>query len=482
MGVPSNIIVPFVGVSFDNSAAVQGAAMLPVNALLIGQKIAAGTAVAGVTYLVTSADDVRILGGVGSHIHRMAMKWFNTNNLTPTHITVLADAAGSAAATNAIPLTGTATAPGELPLYLDGVRYAVSVATGDLAATVGAALATLINLDTAASVTAAFATGVLTLTAKNKGVTAGDVGIVVAYYPGEMVPSGLTVGTITTTPGTGEPDVTAALAAVGDAWYNILCSSYSDGTNMAKIETFLESQAGPTIQRDGEYYFAKKDTLSNLVTFGTDTARNCQYVVAIAGTGCPESVTNIAAAEAAMVALSITDDPAVPLHRMKLDLLPAPPSSRFTMSERNILAQSGISTLRHDNGVQTDATVTMYLKNSAGASDISYQYQNTIFILMNLRYTFVQRILLKYSRAKLADSAERVASGQQIITPDLGKAEAVSWFLQMEEAGQVEDLKQFKKDLVCRRSTTNPNRLEWILPPNLINQFIVGSADLQFRL
>ena len=483
MGVPASIIVPFVGVSFDNTHAVQGSANLPVRACIIGQKLVGGIGLVGTLYLVTSADQVRTLAGIGSHAYRLAAKWFSVNRQTPVYLNLVDDAAASAAATYTSTLGGTATAAGELALYIDGQRFAVSVSVGDLAATVGASMVTLVNADTSLPCTLAYATGSFTATARNKGVTAGDFPVMWNYYPGEQIPAGLTAAaTFTATPGTGEPDMTPPLAAIGDNWFPIYVSTYNDGANLAKIETFLETQSGPMYQRDAMFYTAKRDTLSNLVTFGTDSARNCQFVTTIAATGCPESLAGVAAAVASATALSITDDPAVPLHRMALNLLPALPSARFTLDERNTLAKSGIATLRHDNGVQTEATVTMYLKNSAGAADTSYQYQNTMFILMNLRYTFVQMILRKYARAKLADSAERIEGGQSVITPDIGRAEAISWFLSMEAAGQVENLKQFKAELVCRRSTTNPNRLEWILPTDLINQFIVGSGDLQFRV
>jgi len=483
MGVSNSIIIPFVGVSFDNSRAVQGSATLPVQACIIGQKIAAGTAAAGTLYLISSADDAIALAGVGSHLHRMAIKWFSVNKFTPLYLSPLADAPGAAAAKYTATMSGTATAVGELVVYIDSTRFGLAVAVGDAVAAVGAAMVLLINADTALPVVASYGTGTLTLTAKNLGVTSGDVGVLWNYFPGEKVPAGLTVAaTFTNTPGTGEPDVATALAAIGDNWFQILVSSYGDGTNLAKIETFLETQAGPEVQKDGMYYFAMRDTYSNLVTFGTGSARNCPFIVCVGATGSPESISNVAAAVAASTSVSIVEDTAIPLHRMGLNLLPAMPSARFIPEERNNLAKSGIATLRHDNGCQTESTVTMYLKNSAGAADVSYQFQNTLFILMNLRYTFVQRILLKYARAKLADSAERVRSGQQILTPDVGKAEAISWFLDLEEAGQVEGLAQFKEELICRRSTSNVNRLEWLLPTDLINQFIVGSADLQFRL
>ena len=482
MGVPSNIIVPFVGVSFDASRASQGPAGLEITACLIGQKLAAGSATPGTLYLIATAEDAIGLTGVGSQLHRMAQKWFASNKYTPVYLNPLADDGTATAATVAIPLSGTATASGEFDLYIDMIRVAVGVASGTLAADLGASLVAAINADTSMPCTASFGTGTLTLTAKNKGIAAGDFTVVLNYNSGEKTPSGLTVGTIAATAGTVDPDVAGALTAIGDHWFQILVGPYTDATNLTKIEAYLEDNAGPMIQHDGTYISAKKDTLANLVTFGAGSTRNCPWVAIYAATGCPEATTLVAVAIAAKTAESVQNDPAVPLHRMALDLYPAPASGRFILSERNTLARSGIATISHDNGVQTEATVTMYLKNSAGAPDTAYQQQNRVFILQLLRFRFVARILQKYPRAKLADSAERVRSGQQIITPDIGKAEAVAWFLEAEADGLVEGIAQFKADLVCRRSTSNLDRLEWILPPDLINAFIVGSADLQFRV
>lgn len=483
MGVPSNIMVPFVGVSFDSSRAFSGPATMPVNGLLIGQQLAAATAEVGTQYLVSSSDEVGQLAGFGSQIHRAARKWFANNKTTTLSVILLDDAIGATKGATEITWAGTATASGEVDFYIDGDRYAVAVATGDTAAVVGAALAAAINADPYAPVVAVYATGTLTLTAKNAGIAAGDIDTRFNYNKGEKFPAGLTIGAPTFVAGAGDPDVQTAIDGIGDSWFNIISGPYSDATNMGKMEDYLESQAGPMIQRDGLYYTAKKDTRSNLITFATGSGRNCPYVVLIAATSRPYSLGEVAAAYAARVAESITEDPAVPLHRMTLTgLLPVSVTDRWDLIERNQLAQNGIATLSDDNGVQTEATVTMYLKNSAGAADIAYQYQNTNFILMRLRYTFVARILTRYPRAKLANSADRVRAGQQIITPDIGRAEAIAWFLEQEADGQVENLKQFKAEIICRRPTGNVNRLEWILPPDLINQFIVGSADLAFRL
>jgi phage tail sheath gpL-like len=68
------------------------------------------------------------------------------------------------------------------------------------------------------------------------------------------------------------------------------------------------------------------------------------------------------------------------------------------------------------------------------------------------------------------------------MTPKLGKAEAIAWFVEMEQLGLVEGLDQFKRDLVVERNASNPNRLDFLLPPDLINQLLQTAAQIQFRL
>ncbi len=481
-GVPSNVILPFVGVSFDNVRAA-GPTELPFQALLIGQKIASGTMVVDEQVLVGSSDEVGALAGYGSPLHRASIRFFENNLSINTYIIAIADGAVATASTQDIAIVGTATDVGTFTLYVDGDRYASPVVVGNDADTVGAAMVALIAADPSTSVVPTYATGVLTLTSKGKGIAVGDVTTVLNYAPSDAVPSGMTINVTTFTDGTVSPDVQDALDVIGDSWFNVITAPYNDAVNLAAIEAFLATNASAIYQKDSMYYTAKKGTSSELITFAIDAARNSQYVSTIAGTNRPHSIAEQAAAVAGAVAASVVDDPAVPLHRIPLvGLLPVLKTDRWDLVERNNLASNGIMTLTDDVTVDTEGTVTMYLKNEAGAGDTSYQYQNTIFILMSLRYTFVQRILTKFGRAKLADSAERITGGQVVITPAVGRAEAIAWAIEQEALGQLENIDQFKDEVVCRRSIANKNRLEWILPPDLINQFIVGSGEMQFLL
>src|SRR5215831_18665526 len=112
--IPNNIRVPFVAVEFDSSNAQQGPALLAYRGLLIGQKLSTGTGVADSFYRVTSPDQVLTFAGAGSILHRMAIAWFASNNITETWIGVLADAGAGVAAAGSITITGPATASGTL--------------------------------------------------------------------------------------------------------------------------------------------------------------------------------------------------------------------------------------------------------------------------------------------------------------------------------------------------------------------------------
>ena len=99
--------------------------------LLVGQKVAAGSAAANSVAKVTSADEVATLAGRGSMLHRMAVAYFTNNQATETWIGVLDDNAAGVAATGTITVTGPATAAGTISLYVGGQLVSVAVASGD---------------------------------------------------------------------------------------------------------------------------------------------------------------------------------------------------------------------------------------------------------------------------------------------------------------------------------------------------------------
>ena len=167
-----------------------------------------------------------------------------------------------------------------------------------------------------------------------------------------------------------------------------------------------------------------------------------------------------------------------------IDVLPAPPKDRFTLKENNLLLYDGISTHMVDAGgtVRVQRLITTYKTNAQGAEDISYLDVNTPLTLGYLRHDFRDYILRKYPRHKLADDGARYGAGQAVITPKVGKAEAVARFRVWEDQGLVEGGEQFKRDLIVERNAGDPNRLDWYLPPDLVNQFRTGGVQIGFLL
>jgi phage tail sheath gpL-like len=95
---------------------------------------------------------------------------------------------------------------------------------------------------------------------------------------------------------------------------------------------------------------------------------------------------------------------------------------------------------------------------------------------------FKSAITSKFPRQKLANDGTKFASGQAIITPSIAKAEIISEYKQAEYLGMVENSDQFIANLIVRRNSINPNRLDVVYPPDIINQLRQFAVLSQFRL
>jgi phage tail sheath gpL-like len=492
MTIASNLRVPFMYVEFDSSRAFQGSAILNYKALLIGQLLSTGSkydasANAVGPFRVSSADQAAQFFGSGSMLHRMAKSWFANNRTTELFVIGLKDN-GTTKAAGTIALTGTATASGALAVYINGELLSIPVGVSDAAATIATALAAAVTSKTSLPVTASAATGTVTFTAKNAGTVGNAIDIRINYNDGDETPAGVSATVTAMASGATDPVLSDAIALMGEEWYNIMVSVYYDATNLTAIETELSSRAAGARMIDGVYVVSRRGSLSDLSTFGD--ARNSPYVTCmnyggVTGVGGPTWTAEVAAAYGAQLAFEGASDPNRGFQTLELKgVLPPSIAERFDVSENNTLLYDGISTFSVDrsNVVRIQRAITMYQRNSAGADDIAYLDVTTILTLMYLRYSFRTRILTKYNRAKLADDGVQVGPNQQIITPSIGKAEAVALFREWQLMGLVENADQFKKDLQCYRSASDPNRLEWVLPPDLVNQFLVGAANIQFLL
>lgn len=483
--IPSGLRIPFVAVEYDNTRAQQGPAVLNYRGILIGQKTAGGSAPANYAYPVTTADQVAQLAGRGSMLHRMALAWFACNQFTPISIGVLADNGGGSQAEGSIEFTGPSTAPGTLAIYLGGVSIAVAVTSGLSAAQIATAVEAAINDEDDLPVTASIDSSTpdtVALTFRHKGEVGNQYDIRLNYQDTDTLPAGIGYSVTQLFGGATNPSLATLIANMGEAWYQIWAMPYTDGTTLTAVENELADRFGPMRSIDGFCFTAKNDSLANLGTLGA--SRNSPHVSILDVNNSPTPAMEFSASIAAVVINATADDSALPLHRIVVPwILPPAESDRRTATERNTFAYEGISTVSVNGAqVQTDTLISTYETNTAGSPDTSYLYARDLLLLLDLRYSWRVQVANKYPRAKLALSSTKFGAGQIVVTPDSARGDAIAWFNQMQTAGKVQNGDQFARDLVVEIQDGNPNRLNFLLPPMLIGQLIVGATNLQFRL
>ncbi|MDZ7804337.1 phage tail sheath subtilisin-like domain-containing protein [Thiohalophilus sp.] len=367
--IPAALRIPGVYIEFDNSLA--NSAQPAFKLLLIGQRLSGGSVAEGEPVRVTSAGQAEDYFGRGSMLAEMIIAAKAANQWLDTWAIGLDEDGAGAAATGDITITGSATQTGTLALYIAGKQVNVGVTVGDDATAIGDAIAAAVNADTSLPVTAANVAGVVTFTARWAGETGNDIDIRVNYY-GEQTPKGITVAITDMTGGTTNPDVSTAIAAMGEEWYNWLVCPFSDTANLTALETELDSRWGPMRQIGCRAFTAFRGNHADTTTHGD--SRNNPHVTCMGTNIAPQPPYIWAAINAVVAGYALSIDPARPLQTLQLTGVMAPALNlRWTDSERNLLLFDGIASYKvgADGSVMIERQVTMYQENAAGLPDNS---------------------------------------------------------------------------------------------------------------
>jgi len=482
--IPIDIRTPGAYIEIDNSQALRGLPGIPSRILVLGQRLAAGTVAAQVPTRVLDEAEAEAFFGRGSMQHLMFRALKANNAYTETWAIALDDGAG-VAASGSVKFGGTGTA-GTINLYIAGQRVRVAVVSGDALSDIATATAAAITAATDLPVTAAVNGGDNTqvdLTARHKGEAGNAIDVRVNHYPDEKDPSGLTYTVTAMAGGSGNPDIAGAIAVFGDEWWTDIAMPWTDTANLTALEAELASRFGPLTMMDGHAYAAATGSHAELTTLGN--GRNSPHLTIMGGDGSPTPPWAWAAALTGVCAYYGKIDPARPFQTLPLDGVMAPkPEDRFTMEERNLLLFDGIATFKVDGGgrVLIERVITTYETNAQSVDDPSFLDLNTMKTLALLRYQVRARIQTRFPRHKLADDGANVGAGQAVVTPRIIRAELIALFRQWEEAGLAEDIDQFKSDLIVERDQSDVNRVNALIPPDIVNQFRIFAGNVQFRL
>lgn len=483
--IPNNYRVPGTYIEIDNTRALRGLTDWPTKVVLIAQRLAAGTVAALIPTRLSTASQAATFFGRGSQLAHMAEAYFRQGRGLETWAIAIDDPGASVAATGTFTFAGTSTAAGAVSLLIGGRRVDVAVAAATAAAAVATAAAAAINANLDLAVTATAATNVVTVTARNKGLLGNDIRLEHSWFTGEALPAGITCTVVQMASGSNNfPLLQPALDAAGDIWFTDWIVPHTETVSIAALEAKLAGAFGPLAMRDGHAWTAVAGTFATLTTYGV--SRNSAQVSALGvRSTSPTPPLEWISAFAAVCIAALAIDPARPVQTLQpIGLLAPPIAGRFTLDERNQLLGSGISTFRtgDDGSIFVERMVTTYRTNPLGAADTSYLDVETMKTLAYLRYDLRTLIALRFPRYKLADDGTDFARGQNVVTPKVIRGEIIARFKQWEANGLVEGSDQFKADLIVQRNPSDPNRVDALIPPDLVNQLRVMAAQIEFYL
>lgn len=480
---PGSLRKPGVYSEIDNSKAVRGPQPVTYRRLLIGQKLAAGAAVANTLVRITSPAQADTQFGKGSMLAGMVRAAMAIDTYTELQVLPVVDNAAGVAAAATLQFTGPATASGTIELMIAGRRVSVGVISADTATVIAASVVEAISAADDMPVTATAATGTVTLTSRHKGEAGNSLNARVNYYTGQVLPSGVAVTISAFTGGSGNPALGSALAALGDEWFQVWGLPYSDAATLATVKTELTSRFAWDREIEAHAFTAARGTQGSLGSLGE--SHNSPHLVIMMANDEPMPAYEKAAETMAIAALYAAIDPARPIQNLNYAWCLAPAAAdKFTNQERNLLLFDGIATSKvsNDGTMVVERLVTTYQNNTAGAQDISYLDSETLFTLMYIRHDWRDYVQRKYPRHKLANDGTRYGAGQPVMTPVVMKAEGISKFREWERLGLVENIDDFKANYESERDDSDPTRMNNLIPPDLVNGLRVVANKIQFRL
>jgi|SRR5580693_1138207 phage tail sheath gpL-like len=481
---PESNRVPGVFVEMDPSQA--NTARTFQRSLVLGQITDDGDAPPLFPLQVNTLTQIQAACGRGSMLAMMAHSYRTCDPFGDLWILPYADSGTAAAAVGSITFAGSnAASNGTLFLYIAGMPVRCGIAEGDTPAAIATKLLTALdNLDDL-PVTATRALGVVTLTAKNKGLSGNSIDVRLNYYGaagGEWTPPGPTITIVQPTGGTGNPLISDGLANLSDQNFDFIVTPYTDTPNLDAMKIFLDDATGRWSWEQmlyGGAFSAYRGSFSQCVNFGL--ARNDQHTSVMPYNNSPDPPWVWAAQIGAFASASLRVDPGLPLQYIGTYLKAPPVANRWAIGERNTLLYSGLSSFRvaDDGTVVIDRMTTTYQKNPAGTEDDSYLDVETMYGLMYVARDLARYLVSKYARKKLVSDQTPILPGSNSVNAPMIKASTIAEYRVLEANGFVQNSRNFARDIVVENAGRGLVKI--LAPVDLVNQLRQIAILLQFR-
>lgn len=480
--IPARLRVP--GVYIEQTAKLDSTGERLNTVLHIGYANG-GSAEPNDIHKIGSLAEARALFGGNSMLADMAERHIKLNKGLALYQVAVPAPTAHTAAIGAIEIDAPATASGVLSVRIADRLISIAISTGQTETQIATALAAAINAETACLVEADVTSELIGLESKIPGALGNQIPIITGYNFDETPPIAIRVTPLSG--GIGVPDLTDALAAMGEDPYDNIVSAFLDTANLQKLDEAIaerwHAMAAYNIQSIG--YGVEMGSYNTIQANGK--LRNSEFVSIMGVEGAPQAPWIWASSLVAVASDQLTNDPSAPITGTEIPGLKAPRKC-WKWQARNELLYSGVSTFTTDKAgnVYLEKLITTYQTDPQGYPDASYLSIHVPELVRNIRR--VQQALLAsaFRQYKLTDHPERHAGGQKIASP----ATIVAFLYGIYGKHLVDQRSwctdtfpdsTYKLTLRAERDPENRSRINYHDEPIMIGQLeiIAGQSELQ---
>lgn len=424
-------------------------------------------------WIATSAQIAGQRYGYGSPIYHIMriLKPLNGDGVGGIPIIVYPQAKASGATFKILEITPTGTATGNgthtvvvAGRYgLDGVSYDIDIETGDTTADITAKIEDVINNVLGCPFKVTSTDYVATLTSKWKGLTANGLSVTVDTNGNDL---DITYAVVSTTSGSGTPDIDAALDLFGNDWNTIVINSYGAvSAIMNSLEDFngIPDPSSPTGRYTGvvmKPFIALTGSVLEDPSSITDS-RLDDVTIAI----CPAPLSDGLAMEAAanmarLFARQTQDAPHLDVSGMSYPDMPTPLviGDMAVYDNRDAIVKKGCSTVDLVGGryVVQDFVTTYH---PVGETPPQFRYCRNLMIDFNIRFSYYLLEQIYVVDHAIANDDD-IVSASKVVKPKTWKSNVFNLADDLSKRALIVIPSFMQQSTIVNLSPSNPDRLE----------------------
>lgn len=388
--VDASAVARVVGIksTFKDLRGGDGILFLPQRLAVFGQGATAST------YDTTKAQHTGAFAvgqayGFGSPLHLAAKQLLPSNGdgvgTIPVTFYPLEDDGSGVAATGDITPSGAATGAAAFRVKVNNIlSEQFVVANGDSVATITAAITAAMAAVLDLPMTAADGSTVVNLTSKWKGTSANDLYVEVVATSEDN--SGISFAITQPSGGLVNPDITAALAQIGNVWETMVlnCLDVADTTTLDLYQTEGEGRWGALFRKPLVVFTGNTETTVAAATAVSDARKTDRVNAQMVAPGSNDLPLVVAARQLARIAVVANNNPPMDYgSQAATGLVPGIDGVQWTYVDRDSAIKKGSSTIEVKDGVANlSDTVTAY--HPSGDPIPAYRYVCDIVKLQNI--------------------------------------------------------------------------------------------------